>query len=175
MPDVSCLDLAGDHPGVGTPASAGSPRTLVATVERVSDGDSVTALSDNNTKLRIRLLGIDAPEVAHDTKPGQPYGEEARDYLDHLIGGKSVRVEVYGRDQYNRLLAVLWDEEVNVNLLMVAMGYAEVYRGASCVAQCRELEAAAAKARKGRVGMWTQGARYESPRDFRRRMRLSGN
>ena len=175
MPDVSCLDLAGDHPGVGTPASAGSPRTLVATVERVSDGDSVTALSDNGTKLRIRLLGIDAPEGAHGEKPGQPYGDESRDYLDHLIGGKSIRVEVYGRDQYNRLLAVLWDEEVNVSLLMVAMGYAEVYRGAPCVVQCQELAAAEAKARQDRVSMWAQGAKYESPREFRRRMRLSGN
>jgi len=133
--------------GVGTPASAGSPRTLVATVERVSDGDSVTALSDNGTKLRIRILGIDAPEGAHGEKPGQPYGDEAKDYLDHLIGGKPVQVDAYGRDQYKRVLAILWDGPVNVNLLMVAMGYAEVYRGAPCIVQCQELAAAEAKAR----------------------------
>jgi endonuclease YncB( thermonuclease family) len=64
---------------------------------------------------------------------------------------------------------------VNVNLLMVAMGYAEVYRGAPCIAYCRELDQAEAKARRDRVGMWAQGASHESPRDFRRRMRLSGN
>jgi hypothetical protein len=40
-----------------------------------------------------RLLGIDAPEIAHGTKPGQPFGEEARGYLDHLIGGKTVRMD----------------------------------------------------------------------------------
>jgi len=70
-----------------------STQALVATVERVSDGDTVAAISENGTKLRIRLLGIDAPEIAHGTKPGQPYGEEARDYFDRLIGGKTVPVD----------------------------------------------------------------------------------
>jgi endonuclease YncB( thermonuclease family) len=56
-------------------------------------------IAANQTKLRIRLLGIDAPEIPHGTKPGQPYGEEARDYLDHLIGGKTVRLDTYGPDR----------------------------------------------------------------------------
>ena len=109
-----------------TSAHAATPRTLVAKIERVSDGDTVTAISSNQIKLRIRLLGIDAPEVPHGPKPGQPYGEDARDYLDHLIGGKTVRVDAYGPDKYKRVVAVVWDEQINVNLLMVAMGYAEV-------------------------------------------------
>ncbi len=138
---------------------AATPRTLVAKVNRVSDGETVIAISDNGTKLRIRLLGIDAPEVANAAKPGQPYGEEARDYLDHLISGKAIRVDAYGPDQYKRVLAVLWDDQINVNLVMVAMGYAEVYRGAACQVFCRELEQAEAKARQDRVRIWAQGAR----------------
>jgi endonuclease YncB( thermonuclease family) len=160
--------------GFGAPAPAPSPRSLVATVEQVSDGDSVTAIADNGTKIRIRLLGIDAPEIAHGKKPGQPFGEEARDYLDHLIGGKTIPVDAYGPDQYNRVLGVLWDEQLNVNLLVVAMGYAEMYRGAPCQALCRDLEQAEAQARRDRVGMWAQGEKYDSPRDFRRRMRIAG-
>ncbi len=72
---------------------------------------------------------------------------------------------------------MIWgeDERVNVNLLTVAMGYAEVYRGTRCQVYCRELEDAEAKARRDRVGMWQQGPSYESPRDFRHRMRLAGN
>ena len=61
---------------------------------------------------------------------------------------------------------------------MVAMGYAEVYRGASCQAFCRELDLAEAKARQDRVGMWAQGAKYEpkSPAKLRARYwRLSGS
>lgn len=131
-------------------------------------------ITRNGATLRIRLLGIDRPAVAHGTEPGQPYAEHARDYLDHLNGGKPVRVDAYGRDQHERVLAVLWDEQVNVNLLMAAKGCAEVFRRAPCVVYCQELHAPEAKARQDRVGMWAQGPRYKSPRDFRRRMRLSG-
>ena len=151
-----------------------APRLLTATVQQVSDGDSITARSANGTTLRLRLLGIDAPEVAHGTKPGQPFGNEARDYLDHLIGGKTIRVDAYGPDQYNRVLAVLWDEQRNVNLVLVAMGYAEMYRGAPCIVHCDELRATETQARQDRVGMWAQGEQYESPRDFRRRLRVQG-
>ena len=156
-------------------ATAATPRPLVATVARVTDGDSVVAVTATGTKLRVRLLGIDAPELPHNGKPGQPYAEEARDYLDHLIGGKTVRIEAYGPDQYKRILAVLWDGRVNVNLLMVAMGYAEVYRGALCQAYCEDLFRTEVQAKRDKVGMWAQGSQYESPAAFRRRMRLSGN
>lgn len=121
-------------------------RILLTEVERITDGDTIVATISNQTKLRLRLLGIDAPEVPHGKKPGQPFGEEARDYLDHVIGGKPVRVDAYGLDEYKRILAVVWDDQVNVNLLMVAMGYAEVYRGAPCQVYCRELQDAEAKA-----------------------------
>ncbi len=115
-----------------------------------------------------------APLTAYQIVAGQPYGEEARDYLDRLIGGKTIQVDAYGPDRYKRILAVDWDGQINGNLLMVAMGYAEVHRGAPCPVYCRELERAEAKARQGRVGMWTQGGRYESSQDFRRRMRITG-
>ena len=62
-----------------TPSAAAAPRTVVATVERVSDGDTLIAITENQTKLRIRLLGIDAPEIPHGKKMGQAYGLEARD------------------------------------------------------------------------------------------------
>jgi endonuclease YncB( thermonuclease family) len=114
------------------PTISATPHSLISTVQRVSDGDTIIAMTADGTKLRVRLLGMDAPDVPHGNKSGQPYGEEARDYLDHLIGGKTVRLDTYGPDRYHRVLAVIWDEQINVNLLMVAMGYAEVYRGARC-------------------------------------------
>ncbi len=45
-----------------------------------------------------------------------------------------------------RILAVLWDGQVSVNLLMVAMGCAEVYRGVPCQAYCEDLFRAELKA-----------------------------
>lgn len=155
-------------------AHASTPRIFLATVERVSAGDTLVAVAVKGPRLRLRLLGIDAPVVAHDSKPGQPYGEAARDYLDRLIGGKMVRVDAYERDPQDHTLAILWQGEVNVNVLMVAMGFAEVYRGEPCQVYCRDLRLAELKARRDRVGMWAQVDKYESPATFRRRVRLRG-
>ena len=66
-------------------AHAATPRTLVAKVERVSDGDTITAITNNQTKLRLRLLGIDAPEISHRKNPAQPFGKEARDWFDFTM------------------------------------------------------------------------------------------
>jgi len=55
---------------------AANPRPLVATVERVSDGNTITAIIGNQTKLRIRLLGIDAPERGHEPRPQWVRGED---------------------------------------------------------------------------------------------------
>ncbi|HSC70604.1 MAG TPA: thermonuclease family protein, partial [Candidatus Methylomirabilis sp.] len=73
----------------------------------MSDGDAISAITRNQSKLRLRLGGNDAPEGPDGDKPGQPYGEEARDYLDHLIGGKIVQLNGYGPDEYKRILAVV--------------------------------------------------------------------
>jgi hypothetical protein len=46
-------------------AQAATPRTFVATVKRVSDGDADMAITSNGTKLCTRPLGIEAPQVSH--------------------------------------------------------------------------------------------------------------
>ncbi len=156
-------------------AHAATPRTLFAKVERVSDGDTVTAITSNQTKLRIRLAGIDAPEVPHGEKPGQPFGEEAREYLTRLIGGRTIRVETYGPHGFNHTLAMVFLGTVNVNVEMVQQGLAEVYRGTPCKAYCRDLRVAELRAKQDRIGMWAQGASYESPATFRRRWNIQGD
>ncbi len=70
------------------------------------------------------------PQRSGDAKPGRPFGQEARDYLDYLIGSKKVRIDMHGTDQPQRVIGVVRDGSVIVNLPMAAMGYAEVYRSA---------------------------------------------
>lgn len=53
-------------------ALAATPRTLVARVNRVSDGDTVIAITSEGTKLRIWLLEIAIPETTNRKKPGRP-------------------------------------------------------------------------------------------------------
>jgi endonuclease YncB( thermonuclease family) len=89
-------------------AGAGAPSTRISpagkqpqhieegTVTRVADGDTVTVITSNHTKLRIRMFGMDAPETPKGTKfPGQPYGKEAEAYRKQLVEGKHVKVEIY--------------------------------------------------------------------------------
>jgi endonuclease YncB( thermonuclease family) len=69
-------------------------------VERVADGDTLTVITANHTKLRIRMFGVDAPETPKGAKfPGQPYGPEAEAYLKQLVEGKRVAVEIYHVDR----------------------------------------------------------------------------
>jgi endonuclease YncB( thermonuclease family) len=152
-----------------------SSRTVEATVTHVADGDTLTAETKSGTKLRIRLAGIDAPEIPHGTQPGQPYGHEATVFLEHLTMGKTVSVNILGVDRYRRLLAcVITQDSILINRALVEAGLAEVYRGGNRKDCTPGLDAVEADARNARREMWSLD-RYESPADFRRRMRLRGH
>ncbi len=67
------------------PASHATIRTVTGTVTKVSDGDTIHLTTPEQTILKVRLYGIDAPEtdkIDHKTGnvniPGQPYGEESQ-------------------------------------------------------------------------------------------------
>jgi hypothetical protein len=92
--------------GAGSPSTGTSPaatrpqRIEEGMVERVADGDTLTVITANHTKLRVRMFGIDAPETPKGAKfPGQPYGPEAEAYLKQLVEGKRVKVEIYQIDR----------------------------------------------------------------------------
>lgn len=63
-------------------------QTIEGKVVRVSDGDTITIIDSTNTQTRIRLHGIDCPEI------GQDFGQVARKHVSDLIAGKIVNVEV---------------------------------------------------------------------------------
>jgi len=56
----------------------------------VYDGDTLTVSNLDNQKVKIRLYGIDAPELKK-----QPYGRASRDYLQRLILNKTVEVVTF--------------------------------------------------------------------------------
>jgi hypothetical protein len=77
----------------GQPASAES---ITGRVVGVSDGDTLTVLTDHKRQVRVRLAGIDAP------KRRQPFGTRARQALSALAFGRAARVEVDDIDGYGR-------------------------------------------------------------------------
>jgi micrococcal nuclease len=129
----------------------------------------------NHTKLRIRMVGIDAPETPKGTKfPGQPYGKEAEAYLKQLVEGKQVKVEIYGVDRYKRLLATIFLDGKDINLAMIGAGLAEVYRGSEAGNPYnQQYQAVEDTARSVKKGMWVLGDTYESPRAYRKRVGIS--
>jgi micrococcal nuclease len=84
-----------------------------AVVVAVLDGDTIDVSIAGRTE-RVRLLGIDTPEIAHEAFDGRPandaecLGEAASDTTGRLLPpGTRIRLErdVVGRDDYGRLLA----------------------------------------------------------------------
>ncbi len=141
--------------GLSLARGATSP-DLLAKVERVDAGDRFVAFAENGTRLQVRLLGVDAPEVPQGKLSGQPFGEAAQAHLTRLIGGRTVRLVPFGREESARTLAVVFVGPTNVNVEMVAQGLAKVDRGATSPAYRRDLKVAERKARRDRVGMWGQ-------------------
>ena len=92
-------------------------------VRWVDDGDTVV-LSDGT---RVRYIGINAPEIAHETRPPERCGPEARAFNRNLVYQKPVRLELdrERQDQYGRLLAyVFLKDGTFVNAELVRAGHA---------------------------------------------------
>ena len=75
---------------------------------------------------KVRLAGIDAPELGHeaDGSVDQYYAAEAKALLASLIQGRDLRVESLGRDDYGRVLGLVWAGDVLVNEVMLEQGAA---------------------------------------------------
>jgi len=114
-------------------------------VEMINDGDTVTCLDTEGRRVRVRLVGIDAPEL------DQPTGRESRAALVAKLSGGLVRVEGDARDQHGRLLGTLRLDDRDLNREMVAEGWAWAFTG---FAEDSDLIAAESAARRARRGVW---------------------
>lgn len=104
-----------------------------ARVLDVYDGDTCTVLVDLgfrcSVEVKVRLLGINAPELRGDTKDA---GVAARDYLAGLILGRDVflKTEKDKQEKYGRWLGVIYlrlDDNKSVNQKMIDDGYGVAY------------------------------------------------
>jgi len=77
-----------------------------ARVERVVDGDTII-IGLEGRRERVRLIGIDAPEIGHDGAPSDCYGQASARLLRRLADGRVVEVRPgrEQRDRFGRLLA----------------------------------------------------------------------
>ncbi len=121
----------------------------------IIDGDSLVLAG-----VRIRLKGIDAPEIGQSCtgKNGAfECGREASIQLRKIVGASQISCQGWQYDKYQRLLAECKAGLKNLNREMAASGWAIAYGGFA------EEEAAA---RKAKLGLWA--GTFDRPQDWRK-------
>ena len=120
--------------------------TYTAKVVGVSDGDTLTVLTADKTKIKIRLDSVDAPESKQD------FGKRSKQALSELVFGKEVMVQKIGEDRYKRTLASIQIDGKDVATEMVRAGYAWNYREYSVSPTLHDIET---KAKEANAGLWS--------------------
>lgn len=99
-------------------------------VTQVVDGDTFWADNDTKDGVKVRLIGVDAPESKNVFKKKIGYyGKEAKEYLRTLLQNRRVKLEldIDPRDQYGRTLAYVYrDDGLFINAELLKNGYAMV-------------------------------------------------
>lgn len=141
-------------------------RIVEGMVRAVYDGDTVLLTTREESRLKVRLYGIDAPETKKPDKPGQPYGDISKRTLMYKIMGRRVTAEIIDIDQYKRAVAVIRYEGRDVNRGMVAEGMAWAYRRYLQGPYESEYIGSENRARSRRAGLW-QDSNPQPPWEFR--------
>ncbi len=148
-----------------------SPDSRNATVITVVDGDTVDVVFPDGTQDRVRLLGVDTPEVhvepepveyegVPDTEAGErclrDAGSAASSIMEHRIAGRDVRL-VFDpiadrRGGYDRLLAYVYQNDTNLNYWLVENGHARVYD--TEFTEAERFYAAEVDAQQANRGLW---------------------
>lgn len=143
-----------------SPTADATPAAVSATVLRAVDGDTLDVRDDTRGRLRVRLLGIDSPELH---KPGWSVGcwgpEAARFAADTLTGQRIALVTDPGQDSHDRYGRTLAYVELadgrDFAVTAVAAGMARPYvYGGKPVSRYPEIMAAEEQARAAGRGLW---------------------
>lgn len=145
-------------------------RTIEGVVRAVYDGDTVLLATREESRLKVRLYGIDAPETAKPGNPGQPFGAIAKRTLMYKIMGRQVSAEIVDIDQYRRSVAVIRYAGRDINREMVTEGLAWAYRQYLQGAYASEYISAEDVARARHKGLW-RDANPTPPWEFRQALR----
>lgn len=158
------IDRAGCTGYQGDPVAKYDQRTF--TVSRVLDGDTID-VEQGKEKSRVRLLGIDAPEMNYDSADGAAYGAaEATDYLKQRLDGQQVTLKLNSpeeKDKYGRLLAYVYAAgNANINLEMIEKGYVYADRRHDHALR-KQFEQAEATAERRKAGLWKEVTKQQMP------------
>jgi micrococcal nuclease len=130
-------------------------------VAKVVDGDTIDVMM-NGEKTRVRLIGINTPEVVDPRKPVECFGKEASAHAKDILTGKKVSLESdptqTDRDKYDRLLRYIFLEDgTNFNESMIREGYAYEYTYDLPYKYQAQFKAAQKEASDAGRGLWAEG------------------
>lgn len=90
---------------------------------RVLDGDTIIVGHQ-----KVRLYGIDAPEIAQKSFDGEPIGLISKKHLEELLRGQLVRVEYQKRGYYGRIIGrVFTKRDISKKMLLDGMAILSRY------------------------------------------------
>lgn len=132
-------------------------------VSKVVDGDTIE-VEDGNKVEKVRLLGVDTPELHDPRKPVQCFAAEASAAAHKLLDHQIVRLEADitqgERDKYDRLLRYVYLSDGRlVNNILIEEGYAHeyTYQGQPYKFQSQFKQAQADAKEAGR-GFWSDSS-----------------
>ncbi|HEY5716896.1 MAG TPA: thermonuclease family protein, partial [Motiliproteus sp.] len=146
---------------LGASSDCSPPGPLqTASLRQVIDGDTLE-LSDGR---RVRLIGINTPELAHDTRPAQPLADSARRAADAFLrrdpsATLQLAIGTDSHDRYGRLLAHVFDRDGNsleAQLLEQGLGFPLSIPPNLALRDC--LQQRAHHARTQGLGVWSHPA-----------------
>jgi endonuclease YncB( thermonuclease family) len=122
----------------------------LATVVSVADGETVQVLLDDGSQDLVKLIGIEAPDLA------APYSTEARAFLEEMVIGREVWLvtDTSDRDAFGRLLRYVYLGTDLVNLRMVESGLAFPVEDPPDTHFSAEFRRAGEVAQGATIGVW---------------------
>ena len=131
-----------------------------AIVTYVIDGDTIEV--DDDT--RVRLLGVNCPEIGYDGAADEPLAQRARKFVADRVVGETVTLKLEGeqRDRYGRLLAhVFLKDGTNLQAQILAHGLGSVVAIPPNIGLVDTYQIAEHAARRDKLGIWNH--RYYRP------------
>lgn len=137
---------------------------LTGFVTEIADGDTLTILSQDGQRHKVRLYGIDCPERK------QAYGAAATREARNRAAGRQITLRMMGKDRHGRVVGmVILPDGVSLQEYLLRAGLAWVYpqycRKTDPCETWRELET---EARQYGRGVWQEAA-PTPPWEWRRR------
>lgn len=163
------LGNRGAHGGAAAGQQGAANRTAgkrtTGVVAYVLDGDTVQVTTSAGRSVRVRFLGISAPEIPHPGKPGECYGYPATRHLKQLlpIGTHVTLVSDPTQDNtdvYGRVLRYVQAGGRDIGAAQIRSGAAAARDSSNPVTRHASYVGLEGQARDRGRGMWTACASH---------------